>query len=88
MKYAFLAIGFIIGACATVLHSDVKEYTVNATLPSVVFLEAEGNDVRNNIPIAEAGGMKCFKPEDNRAVKRYIVDLESQIIECEQKCAK
>lgn len=88
MKYAFLAIGFIIGACATILHSDVKEYTVNTTLPTVVFLEAEGTDVRNNISITEAGGMKCYKPEDNRAIKRYIVDLEQQIIECQTVCAK
>lgn len=88
MKYWCLAIGFVIGACATKLHSDVKEYTVNTTLPSVIFLEAEGTDVRNNIPIAEASGMKCFKADDNRAVKRYIVDVEQQLIECQSKCSK
>jgi len=84
MKQIFLLIGFVVGACATEMASSVKEYTINATLPTVVFLQADGSDVRNNIPIAEADGMKCYTPEANRTIKRYIVDLESQVIECQK----
>jgi len=88
VKHFYLAIGFVMGACATVLHSDVKEYTINATLPTAVFLQAEGTDVRKNVPISDADGYKCFTDASNRAVKRYIVDVEQQLIECQAKCAK
>jgi len=79
MTTFYLATGFVIGACATAPLSQIIEYTLNPISHTLI---AENGKVTN---VGETDNMKCFQSEDLKSMKRYIVDIERQLIECQKK---
>lgn len=79
MRGFYLTMGFICGACATAPLSQVIEYTLHSEPKRLVAENGKGID------LIEADGFKCLAEDDLRSIKRYIVDIEQQLIACEKK---
>jgi len=78
MRYVYLALGFIIGACVSRPMSDVIEYQLDSI--EHVLRPERGEPIH----VGATEGYRCFSSDGLKSIKRYIVDLEHQVIECQK----
>jgi len=78
MRYVYIALGFIIGACVSRPMSDVIEYQLDSL--EHVLRPERGEPIH----VGATEGYRCFSSDGLKSIKRYIVDLEQQVIECQK----
>jgi len=79
MRYVYIALGFVIGACVTrPMSDDVVEYQLDSL--EHVLRPEKGEPIH----VGATEGYKCFSSDGLKSIKRYIVDLEEQVKQCQR----